>query len=188
MPLRNLIIACWVVFAVYWAVAAAAWSKRTAERQSWAERMSHLLLLTIAFVLLLDAIPLAPLTIIVLPPGLGTGLAGALVCAGGLIFALWARRTLGANWSGIVTLKQDHELVTRGPYCYVRHPIYTGMLAMFLGTALAAGRLGGFLGLAFGFVAIWNKVRQEEALMLRHFPDEYRAYRARVKALIPFVM
>jgi protein-S-isoprenylcysteine O-methyltransferase Ste14 len=187
MLLRNLIIACWVVFAVYWAVAAA-WSKRTAERQSWAERMSHLLLLAIAFVLLFNAIPLAPLTTVVLPPSLGTGLAGAVLCVGGLIFALWARRTLGANWSGIVTLKQDHELVTRGPYRYVRHPIYTGMLAMLLGTALAAGRLGGFVGLAFGFVAIWIKVRQEEALMLRHFPDEYRAYRARAKALIPFVI
>jgi protein-S-isoprenylcysteine O-methyltransferase Ste14 len=114
MLLRNLIIACWVVFAVYWAVAAA-WSKRTAERQSWAERMSHLLLLAIAFVLLFNAIPLAPLTTVVLPPSLGTGLAGAVLCVGGLIFALWARRTLGANWSGIVTLKQDHELVTRGP-------------------------------------------------------------------------
>ncbi len=187
MPLRNLIIACWVVFAVYWAVAAA-WSKRTAERQSWAQRVSHLLLLAIAFALLFDAIPLRPLTIIVLPPSWGTGLAGILLCAGGLIFALWARRTLGANWSGIVTLKQDHELVTRGPYRYVRHPIYTGMLAMFLGTALASGRLGGLLGFAFGFAAIWVKLRQEEALMLRHFCDQYRAYRARVKALIPFVV
>jgi protein-S-isoprenylcysteine O-methyltransferase Ste14 len=105
-----------------------------------------------------------------------------------LILALWARRTIGANWSGIVTLKRDHELVTGGPYRYVRHPIYSGILAMFLATALAVGRAGGFMGFVLCFASFWIKLRQEEALMMRHFPERYPAYRARVKALVPFVI
>src|SRR5881275_3061754 len=97
MLLRNFIIACWVVFAAYWAATAAS-TKRSVERQSWASRSWHLLLLGLAFALLL---------------------------------AIWARRAIGSNWSAIVTLKKDHALVTRGPYRYVRHPIYSAILMMF---------------------------------------------------------
>ncbi len=105
-----------------------------------------------------------------------------------MLFGIWARRTIGGNWSSVVTLKQDHELVTNGPYRYVRHPIYTAILTMFLGTAVATGQLGGFLGLALCSLSMWIKLRQEEKLMMRHFPQQYPAYRARVKALVPFVL
>ena len=81
-----------------------------------------------------------------------------------------------------------HELVTRGPYRYVRHPIYSAILAMFLATALAIGQLGALVGFVLCFASFWIKLRQEEALMMRHFPNEYPAYRARVKALVPFVI
>jgi protein-S-isoprenylcysteine O-methyltransferase Ste14 len=187
MLLRNFIIACWVVFAAYWAATAAS-TKRTAQRQTWASRSWYLLLLVLAFALLFGAVPLDPLTRRIVPPSPAVEIVAAVLCAGGLVLAIWARRAIGSNWSGIVTLKRDHELVTHGPYRYVRHPIYSAILAMFFATALATGRLGGFVGFALCFLSCWIKLGQEEALLMRHFPDEYPAYRARVKALVPFVI
>jgi protein-S-isoprenylcysteine O-methyltransferase Ste14 len=187
MLLRNFIIACWAIFAAYWAATAAS-TKRTAERQSWKSRRLYLLLLVVAFALLAGVVPLYPLRQRVVPSGPAVDVTAAMLCAGGLILAIWARRAIGENWSGIVTLKRDHELVTGGPYRYVRHPIYSAILLMFLGSALASRQFGSLVGLALAFASFWIKLRQEEALMMRHFPGEYPAYHARVKALIPFVI
>jgi protein-S-isoprenylcysteine O-methyltransferase Ste14 len=95
---------------------------------------------------------------------------------------------LGRNWSGVVTLKEEHELIERGPYRIVRHPIYTGMLGMFAGTAIVIGYLGGFLGLLLAFASFWLKLKREEDLMLKQFPNKYAAYQLRVKRIIPFLV
>ena len=86
-----------------------------------------------------------------------------------------------------MVLKQGHELVDRGPYRFVRHPIYSAILLMGVGTAVAFGRLGCWIGILPLFWGFWLKLRQEEALMTRQFPAEYPAYMKRVKALVPFV-
>jgi len=107
---------------------------------------------------------------------------------GGLAFTAWARVTLGSNWSGSVVFKEDHELVVAGPYALARHPIYTGLLAMLLGTAVAfpsPQSVGAFVA---AVVVLWLKSQREEALMTRHFPDAYPAYRRRVRAIIPHVL
>src|SRR4029453_19359785 len=114
------------------------------------------------------------------PPKTSTGWGGAFLCISGLSFAVWARVILGGNWSGVITLKEGHELIERGPYRVVRHPIYTGILAMFVGTAIGIGYFGGFLGLLLVFVSFWLKLKREEDLMLKHFPDKYAAYQRRV--------
>ena len=113
---------------------------------------------------------------------------GGLICVLGLFGTLWARRTLAGNWSSDVTFKQGHELIRRGPYRFVRHPIYTGILTMCLGTAVEIGRLRGWLALPLMIVAFWIKLKQEESLLLRHFPYECSDYRKQVKALVPFVI
>ena len=95
--------------------------------------------------------------------------------------------SLGANWSSWVTFKENHELIRSGPYRSVRHPIYSGLLLLLLGTILAMGRLQGFIGLAGGFLAIWVKLSQEEAIILKHFGPLYQDYKAHTKALIPGV-
>jgi protein-S-isoprenylcysteine O-methyltransferase Ste14 len=105
----------------------------------------------------------------------------------GLAVAIWARRTIGANWSGVVTLKQGHELVQTGPYRLVRNPIYTGLLMMFAGTVLLVGEARGALALPIALAALWVKIRQEERFMLRQFPEAYPAYRRRVPTLVPFL-
>ncbi len=103
----------------------------------------------------------------------------------GVLIAIWARFSLGRNWSGVVTLKEGHELVTSGPYAAIRHPIYTALILLFLGTTLLVGTPSASLGLACVIWSCWVKLRQEETLMLLQFPDSYPAYMARTKRLVP---
>jgi protein-S-isoprenylcysteine O-methyltransferase Ste14 len=106
----------------------------------------------------------------------------------GLAFACWARVVLGRNWSGIVQLKQNHELIVRGPYSFVRHPIYTGLLLAFLGSALAVGEWHALVGVALLAIAFWRKLRLEERWLGELFGEQYRRYMQRVKALVPWVI
>lgn len=111
---------------------------------------------------------------------------GAVLTALGIGFAVWARRHLGRNWSGRPTMKVDHELVTSGPYQFVRHPIYTGILTALVGTSLVNGPF--LLVGVLAAVAIFTwRIHKEEGYMMELFPDVYPAYRARTKALIPAV-
>jgi protein-S-isoprenylcysteine O-methyltransferase Ste14 len=114
--------------------------------------------------------------------------AGLALTVAGLGLAVWARLALGGNWSGRITFKENHQLVLHGPYARVRHPIYSALLLMFLGSALAVGTLGALVGLPLLFVGVWLKLRQEDELMSRHFPHEYASYRSRVSALIPGIL
>ena len=106
----------------------------------------------------------------------------------GAAFAVWARVTIGANWSGVVTVKEDHELIQRGPYNLVRHPIYSGLLLMGLASAVAYDEPYGFAVLAIAIVAFVPKMMLEEKLMTEQFPVQYPQYRKHVKAIIPFVV
>ena len=98
---------------------------------------------------------------------------GAAVTIAGLLFAVWAREHLGRNWSRSVTIKQGHELITTGPYAVVRHPIYTGILTGFLGTAIALSQVRGFIGFVLIFLVLWLKLRTEEEWMRSQFGETY---------------
>lgn len=111
----------------------------------------------------------------------------ALIIAG-VGFACWARHILGSNWSSEVQLKQDHELIERGPYRHVRHPIYTGILLGLLGTVMVLGEWRALLGFVIMFVSFWRKLRLEETWLGEHFGTAYADYVRRVKALIPGVL
>jgi protein-S-isoprenylcysteine O-methyltransferase Ste14 len=107
----------------------------------------------------------------------------------GLLIALWARRELGPNWSSSVVFKEQHELIERGPYRFVRHPIYSGVLLMLLGTMVVWGRLVGVVALLVIIAGLSVKASLEERLLARHFPEAYARYRRRVRAaVIPFVI
>jgi protein-S-isoprenylcysteine O-methyltransferase Ste14 len=111
---------------------------------------------------------------------------GLVALAAGLALAVWARVYLGRNWGMPMSEKEAPELVTSGPYRFVRHPIYSGLLLAMLGSALAATLfwLVPLAGLGGYFI---YSARVEERLMTRSFPEAYPAYRARSKMLVPFV-
>jgi protein-S-isoprenylcysteine O-methyltransferase Ste14 len=106
----------------------------------------------------------------------------------GCLFAIWARITLGTNWSGRPTVKADHELIIKGPYALARHPIYTGFLVAAAGTGIAGGEWRCAAGMVLIVVGLALKMQSEEQLMNETFPAAYPEYRRRVKALIPGVL
>lgn len=122
------------------------------------------------------------------PVSTGLGIIGVLLSIAAVAFAIWARLTLGKNWSGaVITLKKDHQLVTSGPYKYVRHPIYTGYFLATLGTALTIGTFASYIATIMIFIGFLIRMNKEETLMTTHFPSEYPAYKQRSKKIIPFI-
>ena len=113
---------------------------------------------------------------------------GTVLTVLGLLVSIWARIYLGSNWSGYVTYKKDHELVTAGPYRFIRHPIYTGMILMFTGAVLYYGMPLLFIIYAImAGVFIW-RIWKEEKIMTKLFGKKYLDYMKKTKALIPFVV
>jgi protein-S-isoprenylcysteine O-methyltransferase Ste14 len=179
--------ACWVVFICYWIISARS-VKPMAEPPTSGSTLAYRVPLIAGGILLWTRRLPSPLTLAVTPSTEATQAMGVVVCVFGLFVTIWARRTLAGNWSSDPAFRQGHELIQIGPYGFARHPIYTGILLMCLGPAVCWGQLHCWLGLAIMFAAFWYKLKLEESIMLRHFPNDYPAYRKRVKAIIPFVM
>ncbi len=177
----------WLAWAAYWL--AVSWKVKAAEREeSLGSRLLHAVPLVIAVWLLWAGhVPGTLLNSRIFPWGPWTFWLGAGITACGLIFAVWARLHIGRNWSGTVTVKENHELVVSGPYAWVRHPIYTGLLAGFIGSALARGEWRGALALLIAWLALWRKYRLEERWMTERFGAAYVDYRRRTPALVPFL-
>jgi len=184
---RHLIMGVWVAWALYWLIAAIG-TKRTERREPFASRLAYMLALVAGGLLL--AWRRSPwgsvLDLRLWPRSAAPYLIGLVVLVAGLAFSVWARVHLGRNWSGNVTVKEGHELIRTGPYRYVRHPIYTGILAGVLGTAICSGTVRGALGLAIIAAALIVKLRAEEVFMRETFPGQYEKYREQVPALVPF--
>lgn len=105
----------------------------------------------------------------------------------GMLIMIWARKTLDKNWSANIVLKESHELITKGPYAYVRHPIYTGLSLMVLGVVIYANTISFAIFFVIFFFGAYYKARKEEALLISHFSDKYIEYKKKVKALIPYI-
>ena len=106
----------------------------------------------------------------------------------GLIVVVWARTVLAGNWSLFAVIKESHNLVKTGPYRYVRHPMYSGLLLLILGSVVWFGNLIGVFVFCLAFIGFWMMGREEEKLLPQYFPEEYPAYKRHTKALIPFVL
>jgi len=174
----------WLVWALYWWYAA-----RNTKAVEWRETKASRLL---------NTVPLVAAFILLSPSRVSSGAAwhgaaagaalyglGIFLTAAGLLFAVWARVRLAGNWSGTVSIKQEHELVTTGAYAVVRHPIYAGLLLGIAGSALAIGAWRGLAAFALASVAIGRRVWVEESAMRRRFGADYDRYAARVPALLP---
>ena len=174
--------ALWISFMVYWSGAA----KNTApdrSSESSSSRRLHQNLMNAALLLLFIPIPglglrFLPAASFIIPTGLA-------IHVGSFLLAVWARRHLGRNWSGAITQKVDHQLVRSGPYRVVRHPIYSAMLGMFVGTAIVSGELHALIAVAIIGIAYWRKIGLEERSLGEAFGDAYEAYRRDTWAIIP---
>jgi protein-S-isoprenylcysteine O-methyltransferase Ste14 len=185
-PTWLFIECCWAAWVVYWVVMAFG-TKRTIERRALiGYRVVTIILIAgllgIGHLLHVSARSQLWQTTAAL------GVVTDRILAVGAGFTVWARITLGRNWSAEVTFKHDHELIESGPYALARHPIYTGLIVMAIGTAINYGRVVGFALLIALCGGPWWKARQEERIMSGRFPDAYSDYKTRVHAIIPFVL
>ena len=178
----------WILFLVYWQIKAGN-AKTTQRLEPLASRILRVFIFAIAIALLSTTrIPLRWLYLELWPIGLWPFWLGAAITIAGILFAVWAREHLGRNWSRSVTIKQDHELITSGPYAVVRHPIYTGILTGFLGMAIAISQVRGFIVFVLIFLVFGVKLRMEEQWMRSQFGETYAAYAHRTAALVPYLL
>jgi protein-S-isoprenylcysteine O-methyltransferase Ste14 len=177
--------AMWLSWAAYWWLLSKR-VKTTVQREPLGRRLSHIVPLVLAaFLLWIPHLPVLVLGDRLYPWAPWSFWLGAVVTAAGLLFAVWARVHIGANWSGIVTIKEGHELIMTGPYALVRHPIYTGLSLGFIGSAIARGEWRGVLAVVIVVGSFWFKLRFEERWMRQQFGEAYDIYSQRVSALIP---
>jgi protein-S-isoprenylcysteine O-methyltransferase Ste14 len=177
----------WEALGIVWLVGLG-FTKPTVRSQSPGTRLFHLALAALGFSLLSDHwFKQGWLGMRFVPGTFAVAFTGLALTVPGCVFAVWARVSLGTNWSGRATVKAGHELVTSGPYALARHPIYTGLIVAVAGTALAGGRWHGLVGVIVILLALMVKMSQEEQLMMQTFPAAYPAYRRRVRALLPGV-
>lgn len=186
MTIYNwLLIACWAVFVIYWVVSSFS-TKRTAKSNFLRGFLWRITITALAVVLIaaFNHGTLPPIEAGPVPPMLG--LISVALTAAGVAFAVWARYYLGSNWGMPGDIKQGADLVTTGPYAYVRHPIYTGVIIAILGSVLIGGWPWLVVFIAASGYFIYS-AHQEEKVMAATFPESYPAYKAHTKMLIPYV-
>jgi protein-S-isoprenylcysteine O-methyltransferase Ste14 len=181
----TIIIVIWYAIGALW-LAMAFNTKRTIKRRGFTFRVVWLVF--VVFFLLRSHNNVDKIHEHLWAPTATLGWLGVALMIIGASFGVWARFTIGTNWSGDVTLKEDHELIQRGPYALVRHPIYTALFTMLLGTALAFAQYETTFIFVVAVLVFLIKMRAEERLMTEAFPDQYPEYRRRVKAIIPFLL
>lgn len=190
MPILHwIILALWLVFIAYWAIAALG-AKRSVGGTIW---WRHLAVRLAAAVLIIIAVQVPTIrhalqaALREYPRNMLVQAIGTLLAGLGIGFAIAARVYIGRNWGMPMSRKEDPELVSGGPYAIVRHPIYAGILLVLLGSAIGYG-LVWLLPLLLSAPYCIYSARREEALMSEQFPEQYPAYMQRTKMLLPFVL
>ena len=180
--------ALWLAWAIGW-LASSRWSSAEKRRQTSRERRFHLAEMAVAVGLFsFPALGYGLLGRWIFPRTEASFMIGAALLVIGLGFTVWARLSLGRNWSGYVTLKAGHRLIVSGPYALVRHPIYTGLLCAMLGTTIAIDEWRAVLALIIATQTFVRKLRLEERWLAEEFGSEYGTYRNGVKALVPWLI
>ena len=181
----EIVCAAWLAFALYWLWAARK-RKKVQRREALLVRWSHMIFIALALVLL-DAADtrLGALHRRFVPDLPWVGALGAALTVAGIAFAIWARRHLGRNWSGTVTIKEGHELIRSGPYQHIRHPIYTGILAALAGTAVLIGEVRALIAVALVVVGLTLKAAREESFLATEFGSSFEEYRRHSGFFLP---
>ena len=175
----------WLVFLLYWFVSARK-LKAVKQREAYGQRVAQIVFMAGAYVLMFDDwFVRGWLRERFLPDSAVIGAIGTAITAGGIAFAIWARWHLGENWSAMVTLKEGHELIRSGPYRRIRHPIYTGMLVGFAGTAMAQGEYRGLIALGIAVTNFYLKAKREERFLTREFGEKFQEHSKQTGMFLP---
>jgi protein-S-isoprenylcysteine O-methyltransferase Ste14 len=175
----------WLIFLAYWFVASLGVNRMT-RREPRAGLLGRVIVMATAWYLLYDSQPwFGVLNRRFIPWRPWVFAVGVVLTWAGVFFAIWARYHIGRYWSGTVALREGHELVRTGPYSWIRHPIYTGMLLAFAGTALAVGRYRGIVAFAIILVTFTWKSKKEEALLAGQFGPAFEEHRRHTGFFLP---
>jgi protein-S-isoprenylcysteine O-methyltransferase Ste14 len=175
----------WLIFVLYWLVSAFR-RKRTKKRESILQRLLYMIPPIAAYFLVArPEFRHGWLAARFVPDGPAVRWLGVAIAAAGVGFALWARWHLGSNWSGVVTLKEDHELIRSGPYRFIRHPIYTGILIGLLGTFLEDGEMRSLVALAMVWLSFYIKARREESFLSQEFGHGFIEHQRQTGMFLP---
>jgi protein-S-isoprenylcysteine O-methyltransferase Ste14 len=184
--LHRYIYACWIAVAMVWLIGVFL-AKRTARKQSPGSRLFQIGIAALAFFFFYGNRRSGWMAQRFVPATPAIAWLGLFLTIAGCALAILARLYLGGNWSGTVTIKQDHTLIRTGPYALVRNPIYTGFLVAVLGSAIANGHLRDLVATGVLLLAFVYKIHVEEKFMTEQFGDQYLQYKHETKALIPYV-
>lgn len=185
-PFNSFILICWSLFLLVWFMSSLGVKKASQEgverQRSWIR-----LLVFFAIVYFFNPNSLQKLVgMHLLSSNPFVGSIGVVICVAGVAFAIWAKFHLGSNWGAPMTVKEKPELITTGPYRFVRHPIYSGICVGMLGSALVGG-LPWFIWFILLSASFVYSAKQEEKTMESQFSIDYRDYKKRTKMLLPFV-
>ena len=181
----EVIDAAWIAFAAYWLWAARN-QKRVQKREPILVRLLHVAYMAGGFILLYTRdTRFAVLNRRFLSDLQWVAMLGALLTVAGVAFAIWARYHIGRNWSGEVTIRQEHELIRSGPYARIRHPIYTGLLLAVAGTAIAIGEYRALLAFALVLIGFTFKAKREESMLAKEFGPRFDEHRRQTGFFLP---
>jgi protein-S-isoprenylcysteine O-methyltransferase Ste14 len=183
------ILVCFIIQIIIWIISAFSTKSTKVDLGGWYLRITAIIIFGALIFFrqqVMSALPF--LGIEIWSRSLTLGVIADLIVLIGMIIMIWARITIGKNWSANIVLKENHELIIKGPYQYIRHPIYSGLLLMVLGIAIYSGLLSEILLFILFFFGVNYKANREEKLLIEHFADKYTDYRNKIKAFIPFVL
>jgi len=181
---------CWVIILIYWILSRNK-TKKVADQEGRIKQFLYYILPLIVAILLLGPGEWFGHSLIrenFVEHSNFVGIVGLLFCSSGTFLACWARKKLGENWSLSIQKKENHELIQSGIYGIIRHPIYTGLLMLFVGNAIIVGDYRGIIAVLIVFTSFWFKLLQEEKMLLSIFGRQYIEYQKKTKALIPYIL
>jgi protein-S-isoprenylcysteine O-methyltransferase Ste14 len=185
--LNHIISLLWLAIFVLWAITGFTSKQTVQSRSEGPSRIAVWVVWLAWWLLLTHGFGIEMLSVRFVPKTASASYAGLAITIAGLALSVWARIQIGRNWSGLIQVKEGHQLMHTGSYAIVRHPIYSGFMLATLGTAIAFGEISGLLAFVMILAAWGYKSRLEETAMVEHFGAVYETYRRKVKGLIPFV-
>jgi protein-S-isoprenylcysteine O-methyltransferase Ste14 len=186
--IQSIIFGTWVLFWGYWLLSAIRDRSPCKRKQSPQSLLLYGIAFAVAWLLVTGMLSPGLLLEQIVPATPPFAVAGLVITAGGLGFAVWARIHLGKNWSGSPAIRVGQKIIRSGPYRIVRNPIYAGILLGVTGTALALGTVWALCTIPLLLAAFLLKIHVEEQFLLEEFGEEYLQYKREVRALIPFVI